>query len=67
MTSTNAREDAWRFTLGKSGQRKLLTIGLNPPAATRVKSDPTVARVEKVAQQNGFDGFVMLYLYPIRL
>jgi hypothetical protein len=30
MTSTHAREDAWRFTLGKSGQRKLLAIGLNP-------------------------------------
>jgi hypothetical protein len=58
--------DAWRFTLGKSGRRKLLTIGLNPSTATREKSDPTVARVQKVAQNNGFDGFVMLNLYPVR-
>ncbi|MDP3586060.1 MAG: DUF1643 domain-containing protein [Thiobacillus sp.] len=63
---SNARDDAWRFTLGQSGQRKLLTIGLNPSTATREKSDPTVARVKKVAQNNGFDGFVMLNLYPVR-
>ena len=63
---SNARKDAWRFTLGKSGKRKLLTIGLNPSTATQEKSDPTIARVQKVAQNNGFDGFVMLNLYPVR-
>jgi hypothetical protein len=63
---TNARDDAWRFTLGKSGKRKLLTIGLNPSTATKEKSDPTVARVQKVAQNNDFDGFIMLNLYPVR-
>ncbi|MCD1645736.1 DUF1643 domain-containing protein [Marinobacter adhaerens] len=63
---SNAREDSWRFTLGKCGKRKLLTIGLNPSTATKEKSDPTVARVQKVALNNGFDGFVMLNLYPVR-
>lgn len=63
---SNARNDAWRYTLGKSGSRKLLTVGLNPSTATKEKSDPTVARVQKVAQNNGFDGFVMLNLYPVR-
>jgi hypothetical protein len=63
---SNAREDVWRFTLGQSGKRKLLTIGLNPSTATREKSDPTVTRVQKVAQRNGFDGFIMLNLYPVR-
>jgi hypothetical protein len=43
-----------------------MTIGLNPSTATKEKSDPTVARVQKVALQNGFDGFVMLNLYPVR-
>ncbi|WP_416397147.1 DUF1643 domain-containing protein [Allohahella sp. A8] len=62
----NARDDAWRFTLGQSGTRKLLTIGLNPSTATKEKSDPTATRVRKVAQDNGFDGFIMLNLYPIR-
>lgn len=63
---TFAQNDAWRFTLGKSGKRTLFTVGLNPSTATREKSDPTVARVEKVARNNGFDSFVMLNLYPVR-
>ncbi|MCX8518818.1 MAG: DUF1643 domain-containing protein [Methylophilaceae bacterium] len=63
---SNARNDLWRFSLGKSGARKLLTIGLNPSTATKEKSDTTVAKVEGAAQRNGFDGFVMLNLYPVR-
>ena len=63
---SHAMNDAHRFTLGKSGQRKLLTIGLNPSTATKEKSDTTVAKVAEVARQNGFDGFVMLNLYPVR-
>jgi len=63
---SNARSDAWRFTLGNSGSRMLLTVGLNPSTATKEKSDTTVAKVEVVARRNGFDGFVMLNLYPVR-
>lgn len=63
---SNARNDLWRFALGKSGSRKLFTVGLNPSTATKEKSDTTVAKVEGVARQNGFDGFVMLNLYPVR-
>lgn len=63
---SNTHDDAWRFTLGKPGKRKLLVIGLNPSTATREKSDVTVAKVETVCRQNGFDGFVMLNLYPVR-
>jgi hypothetical protein len=62
---SNARNDLWRFTLGKSGSRKLLTVGLNPSTATKEKSDTTVLKVEGVAKRNGFDGFVMLNLYPV--
>lgn len=63
---SNARNDICRFTLGKSGSRKLLTVGLNPSTATKENSDTTVAKVEGVAKRNGFDGFVMLNLYPVR-
>lgn len=63
---SNSNDDLWRFTLGKSGTRKIFTIGLNPSTATREKSDTTVAKVEGTAQRNNFDGFVMLNLYPIR-
>jgi hypothetical protein len=63
---SNTRNDSWRFALGKSGKQKLITIGLNPSTATKEKSDTTVAKVEEVARLNGFDGFVMLNLYPVR-
>lgn len=55
-----------RFKLGKSGDRKLIVIGLNPSTAHQEKSDTTIAKVEKAGKQNGFVGFVMLNLYPLR-
>lgn len=60
------QNNLWRYTLGRSGSNPLLVIGLNPSTATPEKLDPTVTRVAKVAQQCGFDGFVMLNLYPVR-
>jgi hypothetical protein len=63
---TSNHNDSWRYTLGKSGSRKIIVIGLNPSTATKEKSDPTVAKVAGVALRNGFDGFAMLNLYPIR-
>jgi hypothetical protein len=59
-------DDRCRYALGRSGPRKLLVIGLNPSTATQEKSDTTVAKVEEVASRAGFDGFVMLNLYPLR-
>ena len=63
---SNNTDDSWRYSLGKSGSRKILVIGLNPSTATKEKSDTTVAKVEGTAVRNGFDGFVMLNLYPVR-
>lgn len=63
---SNARNDHWRFTIGKGGVRKLLAIGLNPSIAALEKADTTLAQVEGVASLNGFDGFVMVNLYPVR-
>ena len=60
------REDSSRYILGKKGKRTLFVVGLNPSTANKEKSDPTVAKTEKVALQNGFDGFVMTNLYPLR-
>ena len=58
--------DQWRYTLGTSGERPLIAIGLNPSTATQEKADPTVARVQRVAELHGYDSFVMLNLYPVR-
>ena len=58
--------DTARFILGKSGCAKLHVIGLNPSTANREKADTTAAKVERVAQRNAYEGFVMANLYPLR-
>ena len=60
------KKDRLRFILGKEGAKKLFVIGLNPSTANKEKTDTTAAKVEQVALQNGFDGFVMANLYPLR-
>ncbi|OUS13982.1 hypothetical protein A9Q89_00465 [Gammaproteobacteria bacterium 53_120_T64] len=60
------RGDTARFILGQSGDRKLYVVGLNPSTANRHKADTTVAKVEAVARLNGYQGFVMVNLYPLR-
>jgi hypothetical protein len=59
-------DDACRFALGRSGRRPLVVVGLNPSTATREKSDPTAAKVERVAHAHGYDGFVLVNLCPVR-
>jgi len=58
--------DSSRFLLGKKGSKPLIIIGLNPSTANQVKSDVTVAKVETVCLNNGYNGFVMANLYPVR-
>ncbi len=63
---SRSADEHCRFALGRSGTSNLLVIGLNPSTATRHRSDTTIAKVERVAERFGFDGFVMLNLCPIR-
>lgn len=58
--------DTCRYLLGKAGKRPLYVVGLNPSTANREKVDITTTKVARVAAQNGFDGFVMTNLYPLR-
>lgn len=60
------KSDSERYILGKKGNKKIFVIGLNPSTANKEKSDTTVAKVEKVAINSGYDGFVMANLYPVR-
>jgi hypothetical protein len=62
----NTADDACRFALGRSGRRPLVVVGLNPSTATRERSDPTAAKVERVAHASGYDGFVLVNLCPVR-
>ncbi len=59
-------KSACRFLLGKQGKNMLLVIGLNPSTADRHTSDTTATKVETIARNNAYDGFVMANLYPQR-
>ena len=63
MTGDN---DIVRYALRKDGEKPLVVIGLNPSTANEAKADPTMTCVMGIAERNGFDGFVMLNLYPQR-
>lgn len=55
-----------RYALKKEGSNPLVVIGVNPSKATDKISDHTMTKVMGFAQYNGFDGFLMLNLYPQR-
>lgn len=58
--------DKARYVLRKDGERPLIVVGLNPSTANEDKPDATMRRVMGLAERNGFDGFIMLNLYPQR-
>jgi hypothetical protein len=55
-----------RYALGTIGKNTLFVIGLNPSTANEKKTDLTVSKVMKFAENDGFDSFVMLNLYAQR-
>lgn len=55
-----------RYLLKKEGKRILYVIGINPSTANEEKPDRTIGRVMGFAEENGFDGFAMINLYPQR-
>lgn len=62
---TNARNSA-RFALGVSGENMLGVMGLNPSTADDQSPDPTVRKVLGFAARAGYDGFLLMNLYPQR-
>jgi hypothetical protein len=54
------------FALGELGARNLAVFGVNPSTATDQVFDQTIRRVEKYSHTHGFDGWLMLNLYPQR-
>ena len=62
----NNADNSARFLLGKSGEKPLFVVGNNPSTADEHRPDMTIAKVERFAHSRGFDGFVMLNLYPLR-
>lgn len=60
------KDNSARYTLGKLGNKMLFFVGINPSTARPDDLDRTVARVENFAFNNGYDGWLMLNVYPQR-
>lgn len=43
----------------------LMFIGLNPSTANETKDDPTIKKIRKIAERNGYGALFMLNLFPI--
>jgi hypothetical protein len=59
-------DNKFRYVLGERGNNPLICIGVNPSTAEPNKLDPTLRNVKSWAQRLGYDGWVMLNLYPQR-
>ena len=55
-----------RYALIKDGKRLMIVVGFNPSTADESKPDRTMQSVMRIAEHNGYDGFAMLNLYPLR-
>lgn len=58
--------DTARYTLGDLGVNNLICIGINPSTAIPNELDQTIKAVREIARLNGFDGWLMLNVYPQR-
>ena len=55
-----------RYVLATAGENPLACFGVNPSTAEPGNLDPTVRRVQLVAEKAGHDSFMMFNLYPQR-
>ncbi len=60
------KDNTARFILGELGTSPLICIGVNPSTATPDKLDNTLRRVKGFSKSLGYDGWIMLNLYPQR-
>ena len=61
-------DDTERYILGQTGKRNILVFGVNPSTATPGDDhiDPTIRKVRKLTAEDGYDGWIMVNLYPLR-
>jgi len=64
--STGKAQGEYRYYLEQIGDKMLFIIGLNPSTANENICDRTMGRVLSFVQNTGYNGFVMLNLYPQR-
>lgn len=60
------KENNCRFVLAKKETKNLLIcIGVNPSKANKKESDATMNKLCEILKSNGYNGYVMLNLYPL--
>lgn len=61
-------DDKERYLLGEPGSYNMLIFGINPSEASPGENnlDPTTRRVRKIAKEEGYDGWLIVNLYPLR-
>ncbi|MDC7996480.1 DUF1643 domain-containing protein [Gilvibacter sediminis] len=63
--SHNATNTA-RYLLGEESETMIAILGINPSTACSEHLDRTMLSVKRIANYNGYDGFLMLNVYPQR-
>jgi len=56
----------YRYILGTRGENPLICIGVNPSTAEPDSLDNTLKSVQRIADGNGFDSFLMFNVYAQR-
>ena len=61
-----SEDNKYRYILGKPGRSNLVCVGVNPSRAKPGDLDPTMVQLKNRAAVNGYDGFIMVNLWPER-
>lgn len=62
----NNDDNSSRYLLGTKGEKTLFVFGINPSSAEPNNPDSTIMKVQKIANNNGYDSWIMLNVYPKR-
>ena len=59
----NSNDNEYRYALGEiqeNTRKVLFCFGINPSTATPEKLDPTAKRIQRLAQEHGYDSWIIL-------
>ena len=59
-------DNSARYILGEAGKKPLVCVGINPSTAEPNNLDRTLTNVRRFSEINGYDGWLMLNVYPQR-
>jgi hypothetical protein len=62
----NNDDNSARYILGEPGDRPLVCVGINPSTAEPNALDRTLMNVKRFSEIHGYDGWLMLNVYPQR-